>query len=327
VPPLYDAGRFARVPVWLTGADAAGADGNTGGSLGNLWSVIAAVALFVVMIVGSLLLLRLLSRGGLGRQSRYLRVLDRFPISRDCQILVLSVGARVLVVSVGRDGGGLLCELDPAELDLKAAAKPAAPSEKDGASERSTFGGRFWHNIKLNAGIMPKGTKPMGPSPKERPGDADTEAFAAILDAVRRQAGEEAADTADESSDSVSRADNAGRINNTGGAADYRAAVENMRRLAQTDRTAPASRPGSLSTPVPSGRGGDSDEDTARELLRVLQERGGQHERGKPAHTKTAPRDPRDGAIDDILDSIAKRQSRYTSGQQRPGQGKGKDRS
>lgn len=300
----------------LSGLGNAGGDGKTGG--GFPWDIVGAVALIAVLIAGMLLVLRLVSRGGMGRQSRYMRVLDRFPISRDCHILLLGVGARVVAVCVGREGGSLLCELDPAELDLKADG-PAAPSARGPAPERSTFGERFWHNLRLNMRLLPKGTQPMVPPPKTRPartGNEDTEAFAAILDAVQRQQGQSAA---------AGDAAQAPQSLRTGGnaAADYRAAVENMRRLAQTDRAAPAARPAPSSAPAPSGRAGDLDGDTARELLRILQERQEpssapkRHETPQPAHTKDASRD---GAIDEILDSIAKRQSRYTSGQ--PGKGK-----
>ena len=300
---------YARLP-------AAGSAGSAGS---DPWGFIGAVLLCVAVIAGMLLLLRLFSRAGLGRQSRYLRVLDRFPVSRDCQILVLGVGARVLVVCVGREGGGLLCELDPVELNLKAAG-PSAPPASGGELERSTFWERFWHNLRLNMRLLPKGAKPMYPTPKARSGDEDTEAFAAILEAVRRQ--QKAEETAQAARDPVPPPPPSPPRNPEGGsgggnpspirshpAADYRAAVENMRRLAQTDPvwrggSAPAARP------LPPSAG-ETDGDAARELLRVLSERPGRHETAKPAYTKPVPRSARDDAIDDILDSIAKRRSRY----------------
>ena len=254
------------------------------------WGFIGSLVLFAVIMAGTFLLLRFFSGRGLGRQGRFLTVLDRFPISKDCQILVIRIGERVLAVCVGREGGSLLCELDPA--DLKAAGHSESPvrAAEGRAPERSGFWGRFWHNIRLNAGLMPKGTKPMGPPPKA--GDADTQAFADILAALQQQ-GESAV---------------SGRPDAGAGEADYRAAVENMRQLAQTDRTAPAAR--TLSPPS------QADGDTARELLRVLEER--RKETAKPAHTnpgRAVPPEPsRSEAIDGILDSIAKRQSRYAPG-------------
>lgn len=290
------------------------------------WDLIGGVVLFVVMIVGALLLSRLFSGRGLVRQSRYLRILDRYPINRDCQILVVNIGERVLAVCVGRDGGNLLCELDPATLNLTATSTNTVSSGDE--PERSTFRGRFWHNFRMNMGLMPKGTKPMTPPPKTQPsGGADSEAFAAILDALQRREADNLAGKADDESSAPlhKSADHA--------AADYRAAVDNMRRLAQTDKAAPAARtaPPSASPagPVPAAvrRAGSTDEDTARELLRVLQEQraeGARHETAKPAHTKNAPPTTQDGALDEILDSIAKRQSRYSSGQ--PGTDSRKDR-
>ena len=285
------------------------------------WDLIGSVALFLAMIVGAFLLFRVLSSRGLGRQSRFLRVLDRFALNRDCAILVLAIGSRVFAVCIGRDGGSLLCELSPDDLKsapgriTRPSALSGAPSG-EGAQTDPSFGKRFWHNLKLNMGRMPKGTAPMVPSPKasreqapSRPG-AD---FSAILEAIQTRADEENTNVPNAGTPNVRASSKA-----PDAVADYHAAVENMRRLAQTDqKNAPAA---SVPPTVPqTGRGGSMDEDTARELLRVSRDWASDKTPGRPAEADAS----REGAIDEILDQIAKRQSRYSANQKKRGGGNG----
>lgn len=316
--------------LWLAGETAT--QPPLSANSGFPWDLVGGIVIFVAMLVGAWLLIRLLSGKGFSRQGRYFRVLDRFPISRDCSILLLAVGSRVLAVCVGKDGGSLLCELDPVEIEGFSVGGAATKQESEG--QDASFGKRFVHNMKYNMGVLPKGTPPMRPSAPQSAGKNDAD-FSAILQAIEKSGA--AQETVQRSADPAEMR-----------AADYRAAVDNMRRLAQTEapaaRSKPKPDPSAGTAPSPAGRTQSSDEETARELLRMLQDRKASHEKPKPADTKPstprtessvgpragdAPviRPDREDQIDEILDKIAQRQSRYASPKSKPGGHNRKDRS
>lgn len=310
------------LPSWLAGGTAPESR-----PLGGIsWEFIGGIAIFIAMLVGAYVLIRVMSGRGFGRQGRFFRVLDRFQISRDCMIVLLAAGSRVLVVCVGKDGGSLLCELDPEELEEVSSHSAEAPPKKKGDAQDGGFGKRFVYNMKRNTGVLlgvlPKDTPPMRPSSDKQPAAVKPETdFSALLNALQ-QSGAAQEDAAPRT------ADGAG----ANGAANYRAAVENMRRLAQTEAPAvrPASAPASPagSAPASAGRAQSSDEETARELLRMLKDRKTPHETPKPAYTKSpAPETGPENQMDEILDKIARRQSRYSDPKSKPGSHNRKERS
>lgn len=72
----------------------------------------------------------LLSRyGGQGVRGGQLRALEKLPISRDQQLLVVQVGERVLLLGVSSGGIRTLCELTPEEAKpwLEESEKPQEP--------------------------------------------------------------------------------------------------------------------------------------------------------------------------------------------------------
>ncbi|MDR1736016.1 MAG: flagellar biosynthetic protein FliO [Oscillospiraceae bacterium] len=301
------------------------------------WDLVFGIVLFAAMIVGAIVLMRV-SRRGFGRHSRYIRVIERFPLNRDSSIVLVSIGTRLLAVCVGRDGGSLLCELEPGETERHSDTAQTEPgtyrsqgtqnaqnaqgADADGRlTPRDRVNGagkRFWHNMRINLGLLPKGTPPMTPRPSRpaaskadvKPQNNQADAmFAEVLNAARQ------------------KAENTGESPPVQTGGNYAAALENMRRLAQTENRAAA--PAVRADPKPvypanAGHVKDSDEETARELLRMLQSRksgntgsaqSGSADNAQPVKTNAgqAGQTEQTGQIDEMLDKIAKRQSRYSS--------------
>lgn len=159
---------------------------------------VGLTAFIVVLVLALFLLARLHRPGGLigGSSARRLKVLERMPVTRESSVVLLQVGSRVLAVCLGRDGGNVLCEMPlseyappaPAPSDTSAPAPAPAPAAPG-------FLARFWHNLRLNIGLLPKGTKPLLPgaprtqaappepsAPGEHATPAEKASFAAMLE-------------------------------------------------------------------------------------------------------------------------------------------------
>jgi len=155
----------------------------------SMWPLIGGLLGFAAILLLSYLGLRFISRRNLlAARGRHMQVVDRMVVGRDSSILLVRVGGKVLVTGMGKDGFRTLSELDAGELEsgewrvesgeLKSdspvtpeTAQHSAPDALDSqfstlhSQLRTGFLGRFWHNLKVNAGLMPKGTPPSRPEP------------------------------------------------------------------------------------------------------------------------------------------------------------------
>jgi flagellar biogenesis protein FliO len=246
--------------------------------------VFLGVLLFVLMLAAMLVLLFFLQRRGGFAGGKRVKVIERVSITRDTALVVLRVGARCLVVCAGKDGGNLLCELSPDEIEASAAREEREEPRPPG------FFKRFWHNLRLNLGLLPKGTRPL--TPRAAPPPAEPESFAALMRNLRQQ--QDAAPPPPEPpapepppkppAPAPARPSARERplIEK-----DYRSALDDMRRNARLTTSIPAV------SPAPEAAG---------ELF-----------------TRGEAGEFTDDKIDALLDAIAKRRARYTSREEQGG--------
>ena len=178
------------VSLWMLLGDvtpppAESLEGNKG-----MWPLVGGLLGFVAILALSYFGLRYMSRRNLlSARGRHLQVVDRMAVGRDSTILLVRVADKVLVTGVGKEGFNTLCEMSAAELETEEPERPAVPSVKTSDG----FWGRFWHNLKVSAGLLPKGT-PLRRPERDEPTDGETpSAFGDVL----RRSQEELADDAD----------------------------------------------------------------------------------------------------------------------------------
>ncbi len=151
-------------------------------SLGSqqIFGLVVGVAVFILLMAGSYFALKWLSgKGFSGGKSKYMKVLDRLAMSKESSFILLEVGSRIFAVAVSKDGASVLGELDRDELGAPQAAAPQAAAPQTAAEQgrQAGFGKRMAHNLKLNMGLLPKGTPPLGPTP---PGKAPEAAVVSL---------------------------------------------------------------------------------------------------------------------------------------------------
>ncbi len=164
------------------------------------WTVLLGFLGFALILALSYLALRWLNkRNALGARSRYMAVLDRMAVSRDCTLLIVRILDEIYAVGVTKDGVEQICRVDPevfeaypppprgffrsrAEVrsDTTAAqtepvAAPRAETVTPSAEQsppaepsrgKDTFLRRFVHNLGVNSGVLPKDTPPRRPPAK-----------------------------------------------------------------------------------------------------------------------------------------------------------------
>lgn len=152
--------------------------------------LVFGLTVFVLLMVGAWLLLRWLSKKGLGGgRSKHMKVLDRLVISRDSYILLLQIAGRIFAVSVGKDSSSLICEIPHGELGFDEQERQDKTTETPAvkAAENPGFWKRFSHNMRLNMGLLPKGTQPMAPPSKSEPTPKESaEAFKEVLERIQQ---------------------------------------------------------------------------------------------------------------------------------------------
>ncbi len=203
------------------------------------------VALFIALMLLMWFGLRWLSRKGFGGgRSRHMEVLDRLVISRDSCILLVKIAGRVFAVAVGRDSSGLLCELSESELGASGGGRPGGASPGSGSPRAGAgFWKRFSHNMRLNMGLLPKGTGPMTPEVDEPSANETAGAFKDVLERIQQaQAEQQNPSHPPESGRKASGLYYVGTPEQDaqayGKVADYNAAIESMRNLGLVDKEA-----------------------------------------------------------------------------------------
>jgi flagellar biogenesis protein FliO len=143
------------------------------------------------MIALTVWLMRFLSKRSVGPKGRAFTILERCMLTKDTGLWLVSVGTRVLVLGVGKDSVSFLSELDPAQIaEMGLEKKRPNPPSHEAPSKSTGFWRRFLHNLKINMGLLPKGTAPM--TPKSQPVDVPEpaipdEAFAALLSQAQKR--------------------------------------------------------------------------------------------------------------------------------------------
>lgn len=107
-------------------------------------------------------------------------------VGKDTVIQLIQIGSRHLLISVGREGARFLCELSEKDL-IPDTAEENQSQNRNNTKQDPGFLGRFGHNMKVNMGLLPKGTPYMTPT---RDKGASTDEKTLPFDAVLRQAEE-----------------------------------------------------------------------------------------------------------------------------------------
>ena len=235
-----------------------------------------------------------------------MRVLERIYISRDAGIMLVQIGRRYIAVSSSKDGLRFLCELSPADLngaDNETAPADTAPrvtSPSDNYPDNSSLGKRFIHNMKINAGLLPKDTPPARPPVKNTP-QSGPSSFA--LELLRAQA--------DGDKDGLlellgGEARNAERPESSVAepqtkTPDYQAAIDSLKQMSNTETPAvtAASAAAALYKNTVSNLPGNTQRASAP---------------AAPAKAVSpAPvREPNNDDLDELFDRIEKRNNRYS---------------
>lgn len=305
----------------------------------QVMTVAVGIAVFVLLMLLMWFVMRWLSRKGFGGgRSKHMEVLDRLVISRDSCILLLRVADRVFAVSAGKDSSSLICELSASELGLNDGVPPGGASA---GSERPKAGAGFWkrfsHNMKLNMGLLPKGTKPMTPGGGEPDPRETAGAFKDVLEKIQQAQAETRSPShppetgREESGQSyVQAGEQTDQVQDR--VTDYDAIIENMRNLGLVDkdrmegrrartpstsaREKPVSRPEPDAEQAVKPAAGQVLMQTSSEAFKAYERAAGQ----KPELEKEGPSAPVPVApipaaepdkYDMMFDLIAKRQAKY----------------
>jgi flagellar biogenesis protein FliO len=277
------------------------------GGIRQVLSLIIGILAFALISVLCYLGLRWISRRGFsGMGSKHMKVIDRLAVGRDSYLLMLQVSGRILLVSVGKEGSSLLCELRAEDLGV---LRPEEGAKEKGAAG---FGKRMAHNLKLNMGLLPKGTKPLGPPDKTgepTPGET-AERFQMILERIQNQQ-EKAAENenpvfpgrVDEGKSGLGRIDGA-----NGKKLDYQAEIDSMMKNSRIPEQPPEpQRRPSKTGHVPVMPAGQAY--AAYRPSPAQNVSGGRTE--TPEQPEAGSRPEADEKIDMIFDRIAKRKSKY----------------
>lgn len=144
------------------------------------FQLIFGLAAIIALMALCFFMLRRLSKNRGGTITADMKIVARMVLSRDTTLMIVKLGVRLLALSVGRDGARLICELNAADL----------PEEPEEASfNEASFWTRFWHNLKVNLRILPKGTPYMTPGkPEERKSETeDNKSFETVLRKIAEQ--------------------------------------------------------------------------------------------------------------------------------------------
>ena len=136
---------------------------NTATGFDAFWRIALTLGALVLVLVLAWLLLRWMNRrvpgmGGAPGAGRLIRVLDRLPVNRDCQLMLVKVRDRVVLLAVSAHHTEKLCEFD----DADGTFAPAV------AAESPTFSAAL-KDAARKFGLGPKD----GLSPKDGPGPGD----------------------------------------------------------------------------------------------------------------------------------------------------------
>lgn len=154
---------------------------------GQVGYLVLMLVVFVLLMAAAWFVLRWLAGRGMGGgRSKHMKVLDRLVLTRDSSILILQVSGRVFVVAAGKDSSDVLCELDPSDFPPENSPRRAGAPDGEEPSTQPGFWKRFFHNLRLNMGLLPKGTQPMTPGGASRPpSDPQPDTFQDILRRVQ----------------------------------------------------------------------------------------------------------------------------------------------
>lgn len=292
---------------------------------------------FVALILLSYFVLRWLSNRTIGG-ARHLRVIERLAVSRDVSLMIVEIGSKVMAVSATKEGLRLLCELSPRDVaDLR---KESAPRDED--DHNSTFLKRFWHNLRIQLGFLPKDTPPARPAEQEdAPPPPSPFAMAllraqaeddkgALMEILNKRQQSPSLETRTDAEPVFSTA-NTERNSGLGGARDYNAAIESLKQMGKFEApvvpvapttaaaayktvTVPRHEPRQNAVPevFVEERPPEREEKIVippRDEKHIARGEGQLYGEGISSREEKPP--SRDDKVDELFDRISKRNSRY----------------
>lgn len=143
---------------------------------GYIWSTVLGLAAFLAVIALCYVILRWISKKTVGASSGHMRVVERLAVGQGTCLMLVRVGGRVLALSATKDGLKYLCEVDPSDIGETAVIGGVTGSPREASADtgggktarksapvKSTFASRFAHNMRIQLGLLPKGTPPARP--------------------------------------------------------------------------------------------------------------------------------------------------------------------
>lgn len=85
---------------------------------GQFWITLLKILVFFPFIIALILILgKIGSKFNLGTSNKYMKVLERLPLSKDSSMLIVKIGDRAYLVSNSSGKTEILRELEPSELE------------------------------------------------------------------------------------------------------------------------------------------------------------------------------------------------------------------
>ncbi len=224
-----------------------------------LITLVIGIIIFVAMIIGARFLLKWVANRPLPKGS-HIRILDRISVINDCTLMLVEVAGKVLLIGVSKEKTSFLCELDSELIggspDFTSQTGTPSPAASSGEEKDTTFSERFFHNLKLAAGLAPKGSQPLRPNASKKrniPSQNDAMGQVPFISASAQRQTPPAANTQragvdfKQALDVVMKHQESSREPEQGQAtprmnADYAAAAERVKQLSQVDESKSAER-------------------------------------------------------------------------------------